>query len=86
MSYPYYQSTGLFCNEKTVVCTPSYSRYKGERCNLKPDSSNSTFGRFDFQVHGDNGKEDHSASRRCIILNQWNRAGLKAGDKVTVKE
>ena len=57
-----------------------------ERCNLKPDSSNSMFGRTGFQIHGDNGKGNQSASHGCIILKQEDRAGLKAGDTVTVKK
>ena len=44
------------------------------------------FGRDNFQIHGDNGKGDKSASKGCIILNQSDRAGLKPGDKVTVKK
>jgi hypothetical protein len=56
------------------------------RCNLTPDSSNNMFGRSSFQIHGDNNKNDKSASRGCIILNQNDRAGLKPGDKVTVKK
>jgi len=59
---------------------------KGERCNLTPDSSNNMFGRSKFQIHGDNGKGDQSASHGCIILNQKDRAGLKPGDTVNVKK
>lgn len=59
---------------------------KGERCDLIPDSSNNMHGRDKFQIHGDNGKDDKSASRGCIILNQGDRAGLKPGDKITVKK
>jgi len=58
----------------------------GERCDLKPDSSNNMFGRNKFQIHGDNGKGDKSASQGCIILDQKDRAGLKPGDTVTVKK
>jgi hypothetical protein len=59
---------------------------KGGRCNLKPDSSNNMFGRSSFQIHGDNGKDDRSASHGCIILNKNERTGLKSGDTVTVKK
>jgi lipoprotein-anchoring transpeptidase ErfK/SrfK len=59
---------------------------KGGRCNLTPDSSNNMSGRSSFQIHGDNGKGDKSASHGCIILNQKDRAGLKPGDTVTVKK
>ncbi|CAM2718558.1 unnamed protein product [Rotaria socialis] len=57
-----------------------------QRCNLTPDSSNNMFGRSAFQIHGDNGKGDQSASHGCIILNQGDRAGLKKDDKITVKK
>lgn len=57
---------------------------RGGRCNLAPDASNSMFDRNNFQIHGDNGKGDKSASHGCIILNQADRAGLKPGDTVTV--
>lgn len=59
---------------------------KGGRCNLTPDPSNNMFGRDHFQIHGDNGKGDKSASQGCIILSQKDRAGLKKGDTVTVKK
>jgi hypothetical protein len=59
---------------------------KGGRCNLTPDSSNNMFGRSSFQIHGDNGKDDRSASHGCIILNKNERTGLKSGDTVTVKK
>jgi lipoprotein-anchoring transpeptidase ErfK/SrfK len=59
---------------------------KGGRCNLKPDSSNNMYGRSNFQIHGDNDKGDQSASHGCIILNKQDRAGLKAGDTVTIKK
>lgn len=59
---------------------------RSQRCDLKPDSSNNMFGRNHFQIHGDNGKGDQSGSHGCIILNQKDRAGLKKGDKVTVKK
>jgi lipoprotein-anchoring transpeptidase ErfK/SrfK len=58
----------------------------GGKCNLTPDSSNKMSGRSGFQIHGDNNKGDQSASHGCIILNQKDRAGLKPGDKVTVKK
>jgi hypothetical protein len=44
------------------------------------------FGRSSFQIHGDNGKDDRSASHGCIILNKNERTGLKSGDTVTVKK
>ncbi|CAF1328180.1 unnamed protein product [Didymodactylos carnosus] len=56
----------------------------GERCNLKPDTSNNMFGRSAFQIHGDNKKGDGSASHGCIILNAGDRSGLKKGDKIKV--
>ena len=57
-----------------------------ERCNLTPDASNNMSGRSSFQIHGDNGKGDQSASHGCIILNKNDRAGLKSGDTVHVKK
>jgi hypothetical protein len=59
---------------------------KGERCNLKPSSSNEMFGRTHIQIHGDNGKGDQSASHGCIILNKADRANIKRGDTITVKK
>ncbi|UJR16872.1 hypothetical protein I4U23_003770 [Adineta vaga] len=58
----------------------------GERCKLVPDSSNNMFERNKFEIHGDNGKGDRSASKGCIILNQKDRSGLNAGDTITVKK
>ena len=58
----------------------------GERCNLIPDSSNNMHGRTSFQVHGDNGKGDKTASRGCIILDQTSRVDLKKGDRINVKK
>jgi hypothetical protein len=34
---------------------------------LTPDPGNNTFGRSSFQIHGDNGRGDRSASEGCII-------------------
>lgn len=56
----------------------------GQRCNLIPDPSNEMFGRSAFQVHGDNGKGDQSASHGCIILNSGDRVSFKKGDKLHV--
>ena len=56
------------------------------RCNLIPDPSTNTFGRSAFQIHGDDGKNDQSASKGCVILNQKDRANLKAGDTFIVKK
>ena len=57
-----------------------------ERCNLQPDSSNKMYDRDSFQIHGDNGRGDQSASKGCIILNTSDRKGLKKGDKLHVTE
>ena len=56
-----------------------------EKCNLTPDPSNKMYGRNAFQIHGDNGKGDQSASEGCIILNKADRKGLKKGDTVEVR-
>jgi lipoprotein-anchoring transpeptidase ErfK/SrfK len=69
----------------TYTITNSCENNK-ERCNLQPDTSNNMFGRNAFQIHGDNGKNDQSASNGCIILNTTDRKGLKKGDKVEVTE
>ena len=50
---------------------------KHGRCNLTPDFSNSMFRRNNFQIHGDNDKNDRSASQGCIILGQKDGADLK---------
>jgi len=36
--------------------------------NLTPQNSNNTFGRTDFQIHGDNPCGCQSASQGCIVL------------------
>ena len=44
------------------------------------------YDRDSFQIHGDNGRGDQSASKGCIILNTSDRKGLKKGDKLHVTE
>lgn len=58
----------------------------GERCNLKPDSSNNMYGRSGFQIHGDNNRGDQSASRGCIIMDQSARGSIKKGDRINVTD
>ncbi|CAF1492901.1 unnamed protein product, partial [Didymodactylos carnosus] len=57
-----------------------------ERCNLKPDTTNNMYGRDRFQIHGDNGKNDQSASQGCIIVDKNGRRELNKGDRVYVTD
>ncbi|CAF0910061.1 unnamed protein product [Rotaria sordida] len=49
---------------------------------LIPDKSNNMHGRDAFQIHGDNGRGDKSASKGCIVTNK--RDDFKQGDRLHV--
>jgi len=51
---------------------------------LDPAGSNEMFGRSGFYVHGDNVKQDRSASQGCVICNATTRAKFMKGDLFVV--
>jgi hypothetical protein len=53
------------------------------RFPMIPDKSNNMHNRNAFQIHGDNGKGNKSASEGCIVTDK--RDDFKKGDRVHVK-
>lgn len=51
---------------------------------LDPAGSNEMFGRSGFYIHGDNVKQDRSASQGCVICNATTRAKFMKGDLFVV--
>lgn len=51
---------------------------------LTPASSNKMYGRNGFLIHGDNSRNDNSASEGCIIVGPDARKKLSVGDKIKV--
>jgi hypothetical protein len=47
---------------------------------LTPDEANDMHGRSEFLIHGDNSKNDHTASHGCIILCRLDRERIDASD------
>ncbi|CAF1121280.1 unnamed protein product [Adineta ricciae] len=52
---------------------------------LTPSPSNIMYGRSDFLIHGDNKKNDYSASKGCIVVGPDARRKISIGDKIVVK-
>jgi hypothetical protein len=46
--------------------------------NLEPIDGTDTFGRSEFHIHGDNQKQNHSASLGCIIAPRFARQLISA--------
>ena len=49
---------------------------------LQPDAATETFGRDDFDCHGDNVERDHTASEGCIVAPHDCRILGKVGDQI----
>ncbi|CAF1121418.1 unnamed protein product [Adineta ricciae] len=94
----YYQSTGKFVtsdgtsysgysgngeglnnpNKESVRCVGPIPKV------LTPSPSNIMYGRSDFLIHGDNKKNDYSASKGCIVVEPNARRKISIGDKIVV--
>jgi Protein of unknown function (DUF2778) len=53
-------------------------------CVLEPASTNKMYGRSGFRIHGDNQKNNHSASDGCIITPHDVREKFVVGDQIEV--
>eukprot|EP01017_Pseudomicrothorax_dubius_P026942 TRINITY_DN304_c0_g1_i6.p1 TRINITY_DN304_c0_g1~~TRINITY_DN304_c0_g1_i6.p1 ORF type:complete len:146 (+),score=42.75 TRINITY_DN304_c0_g1_i6:3-440(+) len=52
---------------------------------IEPVAVPNRYGRSEFFVHGDNSRNNHTASAGCIIVDNDARAAIKQGDFVLVK-
>lgn len=61
---------------------PAYHDPKKGPCvmRLTPDPDNEMFGRAGFLIHGDNPKQDDSASEGCIIMGPVTRPKIAASE------
>jgi RHS repeat-associated protein len=65
---------------------PSTSRRGPVTRRLTPNANNNMEGRAGFLVHGDNRRNDHSASEGCIIAPRRCREAIPTGETVRVVE
>ena len=51
---------------------------------LLPTPYDNTYGRHDFEIHGDNPSQNNSASEGCVIANKKCRAAVHSGELLRV--
>eukprot|EP01017_Pseudomicrothorax_dubius_P026940 TRINITY_DN304_c0_g1_i3.p1 TRINITY_DN304_c0_g1~~TRINITY_DN304_c0_g1_i3.p1 ORF type:complete len:146 (+),score=44.08 TRINITY_DN304_c0_g1_i3:3-440(+) len=69
-----------------VVQTNNRHPYLGYQAHwIEPVSVPKIYGRSEFFVHGDNSRQNHTASAGCIIVENEARENIRRGDFVVVK-
>eukprot|EP01017_Pseudomicrothorax_dubius_P026941 TRINITY_DN304_c0_g1_i5.p1 TRINITY_DN304_c0_g1~~TRINITY_DN304_c0_g1_i5.p1 ORF type:complete len:189 (+),score=61.51 TRINITY_DN304_c0_g1_i5:73-567(+) len=69
-----------------VVETNEYHPYLGYQAHwIEPVAVSRNYGRSEFFVHGDNSRQNHTASAGCIIVENEARENIRRGDFVVVK-